>query len=69
MEVKNNIYQENGYENRKDYLECLSEDYGVPLDIICSLAGLLGKNEDFDGLISVLEDVENMFNPELRRIK
>ena len=23
-----NIYQENGYANRDDYLNCLSEDYG-----------------------------------------
>jgi hypothetical protein len=62
VEAKNNIYQENGYENRKDYLECLSEDYGVPLDIVYSLADLLGKNEDFDGLISALEDAETMSN-------
>ena len=24
-----NVYQENGYESRRDYLECLSDDYGV----------------------------------------
>lgn len=23
------IYTENGYKNRRDYLECLAEDYGV----------------------------------------
>lgn len=51
-----NIYEDNGYENRKDYLECLSGDYDVPLDVVLNLAGLLGKTEDFDGLIVALED-------------
>ncbi len=27
-----NIYQENGYKDRLDYLTCLSEDYGCPLE-------------------------------------
>lgn len=53
-----NIYEDNGYENRKDYLECLSEDYGVPLDVVLNLAGLLGKSEDFDGLVIALEDAQ-----------
>jgi len=26
------VYIENGYENRKHYLNCMFEDYGVPLD-------------------------------------
>lgn len=51
-------YQENGYQNRKDYLQCLSEDYGVPLETVLSLAEMLGQNEDFDGLVQVLEDCE-----------
>lgn len=55
-----NPYIENGYENRKDYLQCMSEDYGVPLNVVYSLASVLGKEEDFDGLISALEDAEGM---------
>lgn len=51
-------YQENGYKNRKDYLQCLSEDYGVPLETVLSLAEMLGQNEDFDGLVQALEDCE-----------
>ena len=51
-------YQENGYQNRKDYLQCLSEDYGVPYETVQSLADMLGENEDFDGLVSALEDAE-----------
>lgn len=52
------IYKDNGYENRKDYLECLAEDYDVPLDVVLTLAGLLGKAEDFDGLVIALEDAQ-----------
>ena len=53
-----NIYQENGYADRDDYLTCLSEDYGVSIEDVYSLAEMLGENEDFDGLVSVLEDAE-----------
>ena len=55
-----NIYQENGYADRDDYLTCLSEDYGVSIEDVYSLAEMLGENEDFDGLISALEDIETM---------
>ena len=55
---KENIYQENGYADRDDYLNCLSEDYGVPIEDVFSLAETLGENEDFDGLVSALEDAE-----------
>ena len=55
-----NIYQQNGYADRDDYLTCLSEDYGVPIESVFSLAEMLGKNEDFDGLVSALEDIESM---------
>ena len=51
---KENIYQENGYADRDDYLNCLSEDYGVPIEDVFSLAEMLGENEDFDGLVSAL---------------
>ena len=55
-----NIYQENGYADRDDYLTCLSEDYGVTIEDVYSLAEMLGENEDFDGLVSALEDIETM---------
>ena len=53
-----NIYQENGYADREDYLICLAEDYNIPLGTVQSLADMLGENEDFDGLVSALEDAE-----------
>ena len=50
------IYTENGYENRRDYLESLADEYDVDLQAVFNLANLLGPNEDFDGLITMIED-------------
>lgn len=58
--MEENIYQRKGYKDRKDYLERLAEDYCVPLYIVYSLVSMLGKDEDFDGLISLLEDTEGL---------
>lgn len=52
-----NIYQDNGFENRREYLESLAEDYNVPLENVLILADLLGPEEDFDGLVSTLQDL------------
>jgi len=60
--MEENIYQKKGYKNRNDYLECLAAEYCVPLDAVYALASVLGKNEDFDGLISSLEDMEGVFD-------
>lgn len=51
-----NIYQENGYRNRRHYLKCLADDFGLSFAIVKAAADLLGETEDFDGLISCLED-------------
>lgn len=51
-----NIYMENGYKDRRDYLENLALDMGIDRSIVFSLASLLGSVEDFDGLVSSLED-------------
>ena len=53
-----NIYKQNEYTDRDDYLTCLSEDYGVLIEDVYSLAEMLGENENFDGLICALEDSE-----------
>ena len=53
-----NIYRENDYADRDDYLNCLSEDYGVSIEDVYVLAEILGENEDFDGLVFALEDIE-----------
>jgi hypothetical protein len=49
-----NEYQLNGYANRREYLESLCEEYDRL--IVYSLASILGASEDFDGLLTSLED-------------
>ena len=51
------IYQENGYKNRREYLECLSEDFDIDFITVFNLAMILGEDEDFDGLVTTLEDM------------
>ena len=49
-------YQEHRYENRNDYLKGLADEYGVPESDVLALAGLFGEEEDFDGLVTAVED-------------
>jgi len=51
-------YQEHGCSSRTEYLQRVSEDYGVALDAVEAVAQLLGPNEDFDGLISMVQDMD-----------
>ena len=60
MNTMKNIYQENGYKDRKDYLNSMAEEFDVSITVVLSIANMLGPNEDFDGLVSALEDAENM---------
>jgi len=55
-----NIYQENGYANRKEYLKDLAKEHGVDEQTVFAVADMLGPNEDFDGLVSSLEDEKFM---------
>ena len=50
------IYKKNGYENRKDYLNQLAEEYEIDLNTVYAVASILGPNEDFDGLITSIQD-------------
>ena len=50
----NVVYQQHGYANRDEYLAELKEYYGAPL--VEALTSMLPESEDFDGLISELED-------------
>lgn len=54
-----NPYEANGYENREEYLTSLAEEYGVSLDyVVRPLAEMLGPKEDFDGLVTAVQDWE-----------
>ena len=60
--MDNETYIELGYNDREDYLEYLADEYGVDIQTVLSLAELLGEDEDFDGLVSSLEDFGNLYN-------
>jgi len=49
------IYTDNGFADRKDYLDSLREEYGEAVDLLISV---LPASEDFDGLITSLEDLD-----------
>jgi hypothetical protein len=54
--IMEDIYTENGFKNREDYLKHLSENYGIDLEMVQAAADMLGPNEDFDGLVTCIED-------------
>lgn len=56
-----NVYERNGYENRKEYLENLASNYGVEKAVVFEMASILGENEDFDGLVTSIDDYANGF--------
>jgi hypothetical protein len=47
------FYTDNGYANRAEYLDELREEYGGLVDILITV---LPASEDFDGLVSELDD-------------
>ncbi len=51
---KDSVYVRNGYSNRREYLKSLAEEYGE--EIVSALSDVMGPSEDFDGLVSELED-------------
>lgn len=50
------IYTENGFSSRKEYLIDLADNFGVDPSVVFALADMLGPSEDFDGLVTSLED-------------
>lgn len=48
-----NEYEQQGYANRREYLDALADEYGR--ERVYALAGVLGPAEDFDGLVTALE--------------
>lgn len=58
--AKETVYIRNGYNDRGDYLEQMAEQHGVALDTVIMVSDVLGSNEDFDGLVTTLQDAELM---------
>lgn len=56
-----NVYQENGFKDRKEYLQSVADDFGVPYETVFDIADILGESEDFDGLIEIMQDAYDSF--------
>ena len=57
-----NIYIRNGYKNRSDYFNNLSERFNIDINSVWALSDMLGSDEDFDGLVSSLDDFQYLMN-------
>lgn len=52
------IYQVKGYANRFAYLRALADANEVDIGTVLNLACILGQEEDFDGLVKALKDMD-----------
>jgi hypothetical protein len=59
-ELPLSVYQSNGFDSREDYIESLKEEYGE--ELVEALTSVLPPSEDFDGLITGLEDNAGYFD-------
>lgn len=50
-----NLYQDKGFKDRNHYLQSLV-DNGNDEDMVYALADTFGPSEDFDALVTTLED-------------
>jgi hypothetical protein len=53
-------YSAQGYKDRDDYLTSLSQDFGIDMTAVRMISDMLGPSEDFDGLVSELEDFSSI---------
>ena len=51
------VYKKNDFKDRAHYLACLADDNGVEVETVLELADLLGQEEDFDGLVAIVQDI------------
>jgi hypothetical protein len=49
-------YNAQGYKDREDYLTSLAQDFGIDIMAVRVISDMLGPSEDFDGLVSELDD-------------
>ena len=57
--INQTAYERDGFENREEYLDNLKDNYDP--DMVDLLSDLLGDNEDYDGLLSELEDYDMLY--------
>lgn len=51
-----NVYKENGYSNRDEYLHALADEFDMPYEAVQAAAYTLGASEDFDALVTEVSD-------------
>ena len=56
------VYTKNGYKNRRHYIRSIAEEYAVDEEFVFNLATVMGPNEDFDGLITEIQDYAEYVN-------
>lgn len=56
IKLVENSYQEHGFLNRDNYLTMLAFDYDVDEETVFELASIHGEEEDFDALLTLLDD-------------
>jgi hypothetical protein len=61
MNEVSNIYQENGFSNRYEYLSDLADQYGLSMYVVGAISEMVGECEDFDALPTTLDDYLFMF--------
>lgn len=54
-------YRDEGADSRYEYLTDLADTNDVPLDVVLTFTDVLGPEEDFDGLVSMLEDYADTY--------
>ncbi|WP_230463537.1 MULTISPECIES: hypothetical protein [Sphingobium] len=54
-------YEEEGNFDRFGYIKDLAENHGADLPAVIEIADLLGPDEDFDGLVTTIEDAAEGF--------
>lgn len=43
-----NVYKQNGFKDRRDYLKSVADDFGTDMMVVTGIAEILGENEDLD---------------------
>ena len=60
-DLKTNKYKANGFKDRMEYLESLADEYDTDIETVLFMAEVLGPSEDFDALVTSLQDGEGRF--------
>ena len=60
--TSDNPYLRKGFQTRKEYLRDLAEQFGMSYKKVLLYADLFGPEEDFDALITSLEEVSYLEN-------